>query len=247
MSDVSNPDFEKMDDEELQQLCEAYRKLRMPLPVGLQQELDERSRRTEGARVLALRNTESADASPSNGSAPSLASTHPDFCSGPESDGLVASRPESLLRRAVFFVVPPVILLGILLLAAFFLRGVVWLSEIALPWLWSAAEIAFGICLLVFLPLCAFRKTRPWAGLGFFVASLVFGIFLFADACIVDVQIWGYGALFFGLILAGVGVVPVALVATIVHGAWPLFWDMVVGVVLTFGTRYLGVRLSEQR
>lgn len=247
-NDISNSDFEGMDDEELQQLCEAYQTLRLPIPAGLQHELDERSRKPEAvARLLAPTTVEGRDSNPSNMSALSLGRTDPAPYAGPELHGMAASKPESFLKRAAPYIILPTIVVGILLLVAFLLRGMVWVSEIALPWLQFASEIAFGICLLVFLPLCIFRKTRPWAGLGFYWTSFVFGTFLFAEACIIDVQIWGYGALFVGLFLAGVGVVPVALIATAVHSAWPLFGDVVIGVVLTFGTRYLGVRLLEQQ
>jgi len=47
------------------------------------------------------------------------------------------------------------------------------------------------------------------------------------------------------LFLAGVGVVPVAFLATLFHKAWPLFWDVVYGVVMTYGTRYLGARFAD--
>lgn len=160
--------------------------------------------------------------------------------------GLLPWQPKFALKKAGNFALGLVVMLAIFLLIGLFLRGMVWASEKALPWLIDAGRIAFDICVLILLPLCIFRKTRPWAGLGFFFASFLFGTVLFAFSCIVDVQLRGYGALIFGLFLAGVGVVPVAFFATLFHGAWPLFWDVVFGVVLTFGTRYLGVRLADQ-
>jgi len=153
----------------------------------------------------------------------------------------------SVLKKVGYFALFWIIVFVVLFLIAVLLRGMVWASEKVLPWLIDAGRIAFDICVLVFGPLCIFKKTRPWAGLGYFFSSFLFGAVLFAFACIVCVQLWGYGALFVGLFLAGVGVVPVALLAALFHGAWSLFWDLVFGVVLTFGTRYLGVRLTEQR
>jgi hypothetical protein len=153
---------------------------------------------------------------------------------------------ESLLKKIGGPAIGLVVIVAIFLLIGSLLRGMVWASEVALPWLIVAGRVAFATCVFVFLPLCIFRKTRPWAGLGFYFASFLFGAVLFAFSCIVDVQIWGYGALVFGLIIGGVGVVPVAFFATLLRGAWPLFWAVVFGAVLTFGTRYLGVRLGEQ-
>jgi hypothetical protein len=73
---------------------------------------------------------------------------------GVSSSGRVFFEANSALRNF------PVIVVCILLLIAFLLRGMVWISAIALSWLQFAAEIAFGMCLFVLLPLCIFRKTR---------------------------------------------------------------------------------------
>jgi|SRR6266853_3166593 len=154
---------------------------------------------------------------------------------------------DSVVKKVGYFALFWIIVLAVLLLIAVLLRGMVWASEKVLPWLLNAGSIAFDICVLILGPLCIFRKTRPWAGLGYFLSSFLFGAILFAFSCIVCVHLWGYGALFFGLFLGGVGVVPVALLAALFHRAWSLFWDLIFGVVLTFGTRYLGVRLTEQR
>lgn len=154
---------------------------------------------------------------------------------------------ESRLKKAGSFGFGLVIMVAIFLIIGLFLRGMVWASEKALPWLIDAGRIAFDICVLGLLPLCIFRRTRPWAGFGFYVASFLFGTVLFAFSCLVVVQIWGYGGLIFGLLLAGVGVVPVAFLATLVHAAWPLFWDVVFGTVLTFGSRFLGIYLSTPK
>jgi hypothetical protein len=137
-------------------------------------------------------------------------------------------------------------MIGVLVLIALLLRGMVWASEKALPWLTTGSEIALGICVFIFLPLCIFRKTRPWAGLGFCFASYLFGACLFAFACIVDVQIWGYWGLVVGLVLAGVGVVPVALLATLLHAEWAWFANLIISIIITFGARALGVWLTTR-
>lgn len=152
---------------------------------------------------------------------------------------------ESTLKKVGGFAFGAVVLLGIALLIGFLVGGMVWASEKVLPWLIVGGNIAFVLCVFVFLPLAVFRRARPWAGLGLYVSSYVFGIGLFAYSCIYTVQLWGFGALFLGLFLAGVGVVPVAFFATLLHKAWPLFWDVVYGVVMTYGTRYLGARFAD--
>jgi hypothetical protein len=141
----------------------------------------------------------------------------------------------------------PVGFIILLFLFAVTIRGMVWASDKALPWLVAAGWIAIAICLFVLSPLCIFRKTRPWAGIGFAYASLVFGLELWAYSCLFVVYKWGYVGLGIGLLFAGVGVVPMAFVAAILHAEWSALLEIVLGLCLTFGTRYLGMRLTEIR
>ena len=101
--------------------------------------------------------------------------------------------------------------------------------------------------MFVLLPLCIFRKTRSGTGAGLVCASYVFGIHLFAFCCVFVAQVWGYVGLAIGLILAGMGVLPIALIAALLHAEWIVLFNLVVGIILTFGTRALGVHLSMIR
>jgi hypothetical protein len=158
---------------------------------------------------------------------------------------------ESRLKKAAFgiggYAIGLIVIALGLFVVALFLRGMVWASDKLMPWLITASGIAALICVFIFLPLCIFRRTRPWAGVGYYYASFVFGIMLFAYSCLFVVFAWGYGALAVGLIFAGVGVVPVALLAALFHAEWPVLWELVFGVALTFGTRALGIWLTTVR
>ena len=159
--------------------------------------------------------------------------------------------PESRLKKAAFglgsYAIGLIVVCLVLFLIALLLRGMVWAADKLMPWLVTASGYALLVCIFIFLPLCIFRRTRPWAGVGFVYASLLFGAMLFAYSCLFVVFAWGYGALAIGLIFAGVGVVPVALLAAIFHGEWTIFWEILFGVVLTFGPRILGGWLTRPR
>jgi len=135
--------------------------------------------------------------------------------------------------------------LFLFLLAALYMRGLVWLSEKASPWLAIGCAIGVVACVFLFLPLSIFRKTRSWGALGLYFTSYLFGAMLFAFSCLVVLQIWCYVGLFIGLLLAGIGVVPVAFLAALFHAEWTLVFSVVGGAVLTYGTRYLGIRIGE--
>jgi hypothetical protein len=138
------------------------------------------------------------------------------------------------------------VMIGALVLAVFLMRGAVWASDKALPWLVFGSEVLLLICLVVLLPMCIFRKTRLSAAVGFYFGSYLFGVTLWAFSCLVCVAIWGYTALIIGLLLAGVGVFPVALIAALFHGEWTVLLELLIGLILTFGTRFAGVILIKE-
>jgi hypothetical protein len=138
----------------------------------------------------------------------------------------------------------PIGLVALLLLYLVVLRGMVWAAEKILPWLAAGSLIAIIICVFVMLPLCMFRRTRPFAGVAFVYISYLFGTMLLAYSCLFVVSEWGYGGLVAGLLFAGVGVVPVALLAALLHAQWSVLLELVLEIFLTFGTRYLGIRLT---
>ena len=138
----------------------------------------------------------------------------------------------------------PIGFIALLFVFVLMVRGIVWAADKAFPWLEFASAIAIVVCVFVLLPLCIFRKTRPWAGVAFVYVSYLFGVMLWAYSCLYIAEVWGYVAMGLGLLFAGVGVVPMAFVAALFRGEWAAFLSVVFGIVLTFGTRFLGIRLS---
>jgi hypothetical protein len=182
-----------------------------------------------------------------SGFAPRSARSYPLLTSGCR---LLAVSESKLKRAAVGvggYAIGLIVICVVLFLVVLLLRGMVWASDKMMPWLVTASGIALLVCIFIFLPLCIFRKTRPWAGVGYVYASYVFGLMLWAYSCLFVVYAWGYGALAVGLIFAGVGVVPVALLAAIFHAEWAVLLEVVVGIVLTFGTRFLGLWLTTPK
>ena len=160
---------------------------------------------------------------------------------------LAAVFGESKLKKAAFgvggYAVGLIVICVGLFVVALLLRGMVWASDKMMPWLITGSGIALLVCIFIFLPLSPFRRSRGWAGVGYYYASYVFGLMLWAYSCLFVVYAWGYGALAIGLIFAGVGVVPVALLAAIFHGEWSVLWELLFGIILTFGTRGFGLWL----
>ncbi|OIR18979.1 hypothetical protein GALL_13230 [mine drainage metagenome] len=133
---------------------------------------------------------------------------------------------------AYFAVMIAVALVGLLIL-----KGSVWLSQYLTPWLFKISWCGLVVVLLGLLPLVASKETRGAGGLGIFFASYLFGATLWFWSMLITYTFWGWPALIIGLVIMGVGVLPIALLATAIKGEWGLFGQLLLIFVVTIGTR----------
>lgn len=144
------------------------------------------------------------------------------------------------------FIIGIGIFLGVIFLAMFFIKGGVWLGTKVLPWLSNIMWIVFALDILIILPLGIFKKTKGFSGIGLYISSYVYGMTLWFWALLLTYLIWGAVAVFIGLFIAGVGVVPIAMLATAIKGEWAITGQIVLLLVLTFGSRMLGLNFAER-
>ena len=152
---------------------------------------------------------------------------------------------QSIVKNVGIYALGIVILLAVLALPVILIVGGVWVGAIILPWLMLLSVLSLGVCIVILGPLALFRVTRPWAGLGYFIASYVFGLTGWFMGLLFTWILWGGFAVFIGLAFFGVGVVPFAILATLFKGIWDGFGLLILSVVLTYGLRVLGQYLME--
>jgi hypothetical protein len=117
------------------------------------------------------------------------------------------------------------------------LWGAEWLSVRLLPWFVLGSLLAFGFLLLVVLPLSIFKACRGFAAVAGLIVSYVFGATAWMWGLLLTLQLWGWWAVIGGLLMMGVGVVPIAMLATLFKGMWSVLGQLVLLTVLTFGVR----------
>jgi hypothetical protein len=150
------------------------------------------------------------------------------------------------LKAIGTFVLYLAVLVGIGLIATMLIHGGVRLGALVYPWLERISEYGLAVSVLGLLPLAAFKETRGHAGVGLFIASFVFGATLWVWSLLLTYELWGGVALFVGLIIAGVGVLPIAMLATAFKGMWSEFGFLVLMLVATFGSRLFGLYLVNK-
>lgn len=137
-------------------------------------------------------------------------------------------------------------LVGGWLLVMLIIKGGVWLSAKLLPILSVISAYSFFACILILVPLAVFRRTQGFAGIGLYIASYIFGASLWMTGLLLSYTLWGLLAVIIGLCILGVGVVPVALLATLFNGLWSPFFGLVFLLIATYGSRSIALYVLER-
>jgi len=114
------------------------------------------------------------------------------------------------------------------------------------PLISDIALLTFFADLIVIIPISFFRKAKNLSGTIISYTSYIFGLQLWLSGLFLTLQIWGIWAVIIGLFLMGIGVVPIAVIATLFHGMWWELAQLLLSIVLVFGSRILGVHLLEK-
>lgn len=137
-------------------------------------------------------------------------------------------------------------LVAMLTLVGLFLFGAAWVSEKVLPVLNVILATTFLGLLLIVLPLSLFRRCRGWCGVVFIYWSYLCGLILWMFSLLVTLNLWGIVAAIIGLILAGVGILPVAMLASLFKGEWSLLLQLILQFALLIGCRAFGLYLADK-
>lgn len=148
------------------------------------------------------------------------------------------------MPRALLFIAA--ILFVLVCLGIVFIESFVWIGQHVLPWLAPFMWTVLAVNAIVGIPLALFQRTRTQAATLFVIASWVYGVTLWFWALVLTYNIWGLIAVFIGLFLLGVGVVPVAMLATLVSGQADITLQLLLLTIVTFGARRIGVALALQ-
>lgn len=112
------------------------------------------------------------------------------------------------------------------------------------PYVYLVSGILFlaNIGTLLFTIFPRFRGTVGWF---LFISSYVYGLATWIYGLVVTLSLWGLLAIIIGLFLGGVGVVPIGMLAALFHARWDIFFALFVLIILTYGTRMIGMALAE--
>jgi len=137
-------------------------------------------------------------------------------------------------------------LVAIVVIPVAVIGGAVWLSAQLYPWLLALNGLTFVLTVCVLLPNAIFSSTPRFAGNGMVVPYYVFGVTLWVWSLLLTYALWGFLGLLVGLVMAGVGVVPLAMLATLFNGMWSHLGQLVLLLVIALAVRMWGFALLEK-
>jgi hypothetical protein len=138
------------------------------------------------------------------------------------------------------------VLATLILFAAMFVVGTAVVASIILPIVGVIAAVGIVFCVIIFLPMAASKKTRFTAAIGFYVVSCVFGLELWIFGFLDTLEYFGALGVVLGFLLAGVGFVPIAMLAAALHGAWSDVLELVFLLAATYGARAFALYLAAK-
>lgn len=108
------------------------------------------------------------------------------------------------------------------------------------------AWIAVAIVVVILLPMALFRATRSVAGIGIFASSYLFGITTWFLGATITFATWGWIGLLIGLLFAGIGVVPIGVLAAFIALKEPVLgFSLIAMIFIVFGARAGGMAIAE--
>ncbi len=92
----------------------------------------------------------------------------------------------------------------------------------------------------ILLPLSIPRRLRRFGGYCIYITSYILGMTLWVWGLLLTDFLWGRLAVVLGLVFAGAGVVPVAILASLSKGMWSEVGYFALGIILAFGSHFIG-------
>ncbi len=125
-----------------------------------------------------------------------------------------------------------------------------WVMEFTLStyrFLLPIAWVVLGVSIAVLLPLCAWRKTRASAAGWLLASSYIIGITTWFLGAGITFASFGWFGLIIGLLILGVGVVPLGIVGAFFKlDANGLALSILVMLVVTFSLRFAAIHFVEK-
>jgi hypothetical protein len=154
-------------------------------------------------------------------------------------------RSEQFARLLIGFL----LVLGMLCLVVVLVvltKLLIWLSAELAPWTGYITYVCWAVVIVILTPLTFIRRTKASARLGLLFAACLFGAILLLGSIDLLYSTWGVFAVFVGLCLFGVGVVPLAFLKALITTDWSSLFGLLVLLASAAGVAFAARRMESK-
>lgn len=126
-----------------------------------------------------------------------------------------------------------------------FFFGGDWATRYWLDPLMVVGWVLMPLVIVAVVPLSIFKPLRKVTGKFLDNSTYILAFLAWYIGFIMAYLYWGQWGAVIGILLLGIGVVPVALLATAINGAWYFFSYLMVLTLLAFAAGFIGKRLYK--
>lgn len=106
-----------------------------------------------------------------------------------------------------------------------------------IPRVSRVARIIFAVNIIILYPLMFAKSTRTMSFYTLSITAAISAMSACINSFMVVIMVWDYKAAYLGLLFFGIGVVPVAITATIVNGLWSQLTELLLLVCMALISR----------
>lgn len=138
------------------------------------------------------------------------------------------------------------VVIGMMAIGIALVVGIASFSIWVLKWTFPAFLLTVLLSVILLGPLSLIPATRAFSAIGFVIAASAFGVILWIWGMTYTYSAWGLFAVIIGLVFLGGGVVPIAMLAALLHGDWGNLALFIIVALITVGCRMLANWLAEK-
>jgi hypothetical protein len=162
----------------------------------------------------------------------------------------IALSPKKAIKGVGEFAAGIGIMAGIfaIFIFGFFLlaKGSFYLVTTAAPLMAHLTYVIFLICLFLLIPLSFFRATKTFGLTTLYMLTFFFGILAWALGLVTTLYYLGVIWIVIGLFFAGIGVVPIGIIAAFTHHRADIGWNLLLLLLFAYGFRMFVIWYSER-
>jgi len=144
----------------------------------------------------------------------------------------------------VFIIIYAIV--GVPALISLLINRTGWIYEYLRPSIVWAAGISLFVVVPISLLLSIFKKTRGIGSIALITVSYIWGLFLWVWSLIIAYNLADVFWLVVGFLLAGIGVVPIALIAALIAGEWATAGQIVIIGIAVIAVRLFSMFLAKR-